>query len=139
VADLVGRTLGRYEVTALVGQGGMATVYRAHDPVLDRVVAIKVMHGHLAGDPAFVGRFQHEAQAVAALSHPNIVKVFDFGTETDCYYMVMEFIDGSTLAALLGERAAAGATPAGRGSVRQSTTRVPGAWCIEMSSPPTFC
>ena len=118
VADLVGKTLGRYTVTALIGQGGMATVYRAHDPVLDREVAIKVMHGHLAADPAFVGRFQHEAQAVAALSHPNIVKVFDFGTEVDSYYMVMELIDGSTLANLLTERAAA-ASP-GRGAALSS-------------------
>ena len=118
MADLVGKKLGRYTVTALIGQGGMATVYRAHDPVLDREVAIKIMHGHLAADPAFVGRFQHEAQAVAALSHPNIVKVFDFGTEVDSYYMVMELIDGSTLANLLTERAAA-ASP-GRGAALSS-------------------
>ncbi len=119
MADLVGKQLGRYTVTGLIGQGGMATVYKAHDPVLDRVVAIKVMHGHLASDPAFVGRFQHEAQAVAALSHPNIVKVFDFGTEADSYYMVMELIDGSTLATLLTERAAAAAPNRGPLSAKE--------------------
>ncbi len=115
MADLVGKKLGRYQVTSLIGQGGMATVYRAHDPVLERVVAIKVMHGHLAADAAFVGRFQHEAQAVAALSHPNIVKVFDFGSESGAYYMVMELIDGSTLATMLTERATAAAP--GRGAL----------------------
>ena len=96
------QTLGRYELTSLVGAGGMATVYRAVDPVLKRDVAIKVMHPHLAADSAFVGRFKHEAQAVAALRHPNIVKVYDFGNEGDSYYMVMEFVDGPTLSALLG-------------------------------------
>ncbi len=110
--DLVGRTLGRYQVTALVGRGGMAAVYRGVDPVLDRTVAIKVMHSHLAADPAFVSRFRHEAQAVAALRHPNIVKVFDFGNEGESYYMVMEFIDGPTLAALLQAGAAASSTKA---------------------------
>ncbi len=110
--DLVGRTLGRYQVTVLVGRGGMATVYRGADPVLDRTVAIKVMHSHLAADPTFVSRFRHEAQAVAALRHPNIVKVFDFGNEGESYYMVMEFIDGPTLAALMQAGAAASSTKA---------------------------
>jgi len=110
--DLVGRTLGRYQAAALVGRGGMATVYRGLDPVLDRVVAIKVMHSHLAADPTFVSRFRHEAQAVAALRHPNIVKVFDFGNEGESYYMVMEFIDGPTLAALMAAGAAASSAKA---------------------------
>src|SRR3990172_1471169 len=79
----------------------MATVYQAQDPMLDRTVAIKVLHTHLALDRAFVGRFRREAQAIAALRHPNIVRVFDFGVEDDGYYMVMEFIDGGTMAALL--------------------------------------
>jgi serine/threonine protein kinase/Flp pilus assembly protein TadD len=114
--DLVGRDLGRYQVTALVGRGGMATVYRALDPVLDRPVAIKVMHTHLAADPTFVGRFRHEAQAVAALRHPNIVKVFDFGSEAEAYYMVMEFIDGPTLASLLESRAGEKIAPTGSGT-----------------------
>ena len=113
--DLAGRNLGRYQVTALVGRGGMATVYKAVDPVLDRAVAIKVMHTHLAADPTFVGRFRHEAQAVAALRHPNIVKVFDFGSEAEAYYMVMEFIDGPTLASLLESRAEDKIAPTGSG------------------------
>ncbi|MFH0915770.1 MAG: tetratricopeptide repeat protein [bacterium] len=113
--DLAGRDLGRYQVTALVGRGGMAAVYKALDPVLDRAVAIKVMHTHLAADPTFIGRFRHEAQAVAALRHPNIVKVFDFGSEAEVYYMVMEFIDGPTLAALLESRAGEKIAPTGSG------------------------
>lgn len=99
--ERIGTRLGRYEITSLVGRGGMATVYQAHDPVLDRYVAIKLLHPHLAQDDAFVGRFRHEARAVAALRHPNIVRVFDFGGEDGDYYMVMELIDGGTLAALL--------------------------------------
>jgi tetratricopeptide (TPR) repeat protein len=106
--DLVGSTLGRYQVAALVGRGGMAAVYRALDPVLNRAVAIKVMHSHLAADPTFVSRFRHEAQAVAVLRHPNIVKVFDFGDEGDSYFMVMEFVDGPTLASYMAEGATAG-------------------------------
>ncbi len=110
--DLVGSTLGRYQVSALVGRGGMAAVYRALDPILNRAVAVKVMHSHLAADPNFVSRFRHEAQAVAALRHPNIVKVFDFGNEGDSYYMVMEFIDGPTLASLMMAGATAGGAKA---------------------------
>ena len=95
------RRFGRYEIRDLVGSGGMATVYRAFDPVLEREVAIKVLHPHLAQDASFVGRFQHEARAVAALRHPNIVRVYDVGVEGGSYFMVMEFIDGGTLATLL--------------------------------------
>jgi tetratricopeptide (TPR) repeat protein/tRNA A-37 threonylcarbamoyl transferase component Bud32 len=101
VEELVGRTLGRYEVTALVGRGGMATVYKARHPGLNRTVAVKVLHRHLAVDPAFVGRFRREARAVAALRHPNIVRVYDFDSEGDLYFIVMEFIDGPTFASFL--------------------------------------
>ncbi len=96
-----GETFGRYLIREVVGAGGMATVYRAHDPVLEREVAIKVLHPHLARDEASVGRFRHEARAVAALRHPNIVRVYDAGVENDQHFMVMEFIDGGTLAARL--------------------------------------
>ncbi|HJX62050.1 MAG TPA: tetratricopeptide repeat protein [Dehalococcoidia bacterium] len=99
--ELIGRTLGRYEVTALVGRGGMATVYKARHPGLNRNVAVKVLHRHLAVDPAFVGRFRREARAVAALRHPNIVRVYDFDSEGDLYFIVMEFIDGPTFASFL--------------------------------------
>ncbi len=100
---LSGVNLGRYRVLELVGQGGMASVYRAEDPRLFRQVAIKVPHAHLAADPDFSARFLREAQAVAALRHPNIVQVFDFGEEGATAFMVMELIEGPTLAAMLAE------------------------------------
>jgi|GEM_PF-950595 len=99
--DLTGKTLGRYQVLNMVGRGGMATVYQAKDPGLNRTVALKLLHPHLAADPTFVARFRREAQAVAALRHPNIVQVYDFDSSEGLYFMVMEFIDGPTLATML--------------------------------------
>ncbi len=99
--DLVGRTLGRYRITAFVGRGGMATVYKAQHPGLEQTVAIKVLHPHIATDPDLLRRFRQEAQAVANLRHPNIVRVVDFDYIGDAYFMVMEYIDGPTLAAYL--------------------------------------
>jgi len=96
--DLVGSTLGRFRITALVGRGGMATVYKATHPGLDQTVAIKVLHEQLAADPDIRGRFRREATAVAALRHPNIVRVIDFDEIDGRYFMVMEYIDGQTLA-----------------------------------------
>ena len=101
--DLIGRRLGRYQITALVGRGGMATVYRATHPGLEQTVAIKVLHAHLATDPNMLGRFQREARAVAALRHPNIVHVVDFDCIDGVYFMVMEYVDGPTLSAHLRE------------------------------------
>jgi len=114
--DLIGVNLGRYQVVELVGRGGMASVYRAHDPRLSRQVAVKVPHPHLASDPDFSARFLREARAVAALRHPNIVQVFDFGEEGDTTFMVMELIEGPTLATVLAEQARL-ATPLGPGDV----------------------
>lgn len=94
----IGHTLGgRYRLETLLGQGGMSAVYRADDPNLRRAVAIKLIHGHLAGDPEFVRRFEEEAAAVAQLRHPNIVQVYDFNHDGDTYYMVLEFVPGETL------------------------------------------
>ena len=94
----IGRTLGgRYRIDAPLGQGGMSAVYKATDPNLKRVVAIKLIHSHLSTDPAFVLRFESEAAAVASLRHPNIVQVFDFNNDNGVYYMVLEFIPGETL------------------------------------------
>lgn len=103
--NLVGRTLGKYRVVARLGRGGMAEVYKAYQPGLDRYVAIKVMHSHLAEDPDFIGRFEREARAVANLRHQNIVQVFDFDTEGDLHFMAMELVVGPSLKAELGERA----------------------------------
>ena len=88
---------GRYHIEALLGQGGMSAVYRATDPNLRRLVAIKMIHTHLSTDPNFVNRFKEEAAAVARLRHPNIVQVHDFNIDGETYYMVLEFLVGETL------------------------------------------
>ncbi|HUA94597.1 MAG TPA: Stk1 family PASTA domain-containing Ser/Thr kinase [Acidimicrobiales bacterium] len=91
----------RYELTHLIARGGMAQVYRARDRLLDRPVAIKVLFPELSVDRAFVERFRREAQAAANLSHPNIVPVFDWGEDGGTYFIVMEFVDGQPLSAIL--------------------------------------
>ncbi len=89
--------LGRYEVGRLLGAGGMAEVYEGHDRLLARRVAIKILLSQYAHDPAFLARFRREAQSAASLSHPNIVSVFDTGSEGDTWFIVMEYVDGRTL------------------------------------------
>lgn len=97
-ASWIGQTLGgRYRIDDILGQGGMSAVYKAYDPNLKRVVAIKLIHSHLAEDPQFITRFKEEAAAVAQLRHPHIVQVFDFNSDNDLYYMVQEFVAGETL------------------------------------------
>jgi hypothetical protein len=105
--SLIGKTIDKYQIVEHLGRGGMAEVFKAYQPTLDRYVAIKLMHSFLADDPDFLGRFQREAKAVASLRHPNIVRVYDFDVADGLYYMVMEFIDGHTLKARLVELAAA--------------------------------
>jgi eukaryotic-like serine/threonine-protein kinase len=95
---LVGRTVdGRYQVLSLLARGGMATVYEALDTRLDRVVALKIMHGHLAHDQAFVARFQREAKAAARLTHGHVVAVYDQGEDDGLVYLAMEYVPGRTL------------------------------------------
>jgi len=102
---LVGRLLdGRYHVRSRIAHGGMATVYLATDTRLDRMVALKVMHAELARDVDFVNRFIGEAKSVARLSHPNIVQVFDQGSDGQYLYLAMEYVPGRTLRSLLQER-----------------------------------
>ncbi|MGW2208969.1 Stk1 family PASTA domain-containing Ser/Thr kinase [Streptomyces sp. NPDC001781] len=104
---LLGQVLdGRYRVEARIAVGGMATVYRALDIRLDRVLALKVMHPALAADGAFVDRFIREAKSVARLSHPNVVQVFDQGTDGGYVYLAMEYVAGCTLRDVLRERGA---------------------------------
>ncbi|WP_437068620.1 Stk1 family PASTA domain-containing Ser/Thr kinase [Streptomyces sp. enrichment culture] len=104
---LVGQVLdGRYRVEARIAVGGMATVYRAVDTRLDRVLALKVMHQALAADGVFVERFIREAKSVARLAHPNVVQVFDQGTDGSYVYLAMEYIAGCTLRDVLRERGA---------------------------------
>ncbi|WP_153814560.1 Stk1 family PASTA domain-containing Ser/Thr kinase [Streptomyces sp. SUK 48] len=104
---LVGHVLdGRYRVDARIAAGGMATVYRALDMRLDRVLALKVMHPALAADGVFVERFIREAKSAARLDHPNVVQVFDQGTDGSYVYMAMEYVAGCTLRDVLRERGA---------------------------------
>ncbi|GGU24908.1 serine/threonine protein kinase [Streptomyces coeruleorubidus] len=104
---LVGQVLdGRYRVDARIAVGGMATVYRAVDTRLDRVLALKVMHPSLAVDGSFVERFIREAKSVARLAHPNVVQVFDQGTDGSYVYLAMEYVAGCTLRDVLRERGA---------------------------------
>ena len=102
-----GARLGPYEVVALVGSGGMGEVYKAVDPRLNRTVAIKVLPAHLAADPSFQHRFEREAQVVAALNHPHICTLHDIGRHDQIDYLVMEYVDGETLA----DRLTKGALP----------------------------
>ena len=101
---LVGKTVGsRYEIRALLARGGMATVYEAVDLRLDRLVALKVMHPHLAADPGFVARFEREAKSAARLAHPHVVGVYDQGEADGLVYLAMELIPGRTLRDVIRE------------------------------------
>jgi eukaryotic-like serine/threonine-protein kinase len=99
---MIGQRVGPYEVVAKLGAGGMGEVYRAHDARLHRDVAIKVLPPSFAADPERRTRFEREAQAIAALSHPNVIAVFDIGTHDDQIYVVTELLEGETLRQRLG-------------------------------------
>src|SRR5437868_1562811 len=102
---MVGEVLAdRYELEELVGSGGMSSVYRAHDRLLDRKVALKILHEQYTEDADYVERFRREARAVAALSHPNIVTVIDRGEHENKQFIVFEYIDGENLKALIQRR-----------------------------------
>jgi beta-lactam-binding protein with PASTA domain/tRNA A-37 threonylcarbamoyl transferase component Bud32 len=101
---MIGRLIdGRYQVKSRIARGGMATVYLATDLRLERRVALKIMHGHLADDSQFKERFIQEARSAARLAHPNVVNVFDQGQDNDVAYLVMEYLNGITLRDLLTE------------------------------------
>jgi hypothetical protein len=108
MSDLVGEMLGNYRIEALLGSGGMGEVYRATHVRLNRPAAIKILHAHLAADPSFQARFVREAQAAAALRHPNIVEVFDFGEQAGRAYLVMELVPDGSLRTLLRRAAQPG-------------------------------
>src|SRR2546427_4013474 len=82
--SLVGKSLGQFRLVEHLGSGGMATVFKAYQPTLDRYVAVKVLPAYYARDPIFVKRFEQEARSVAKLAHPNIVQIYDFGEPTNC-------------------------------------------------------
>ena len=93
-----GTPLGPYEILSPIGAGGMGEVYKARDTRLDRTVAIKVLPEHVAADPDLKQRFEREARTVAALNHPHICTLFDIGREGETDFLVMEYLDGETLA-----------------------------------------
>lgn len=101
---MIGTVLGnRYEIISQLGGGGMALVYKARDTLLNRPVTVKVLRSEYTGDEEFVSRFRREAQAVAKLSHPNIVSVYDVGQERDTHFIVMEYIEGRNLKQIIKE------------------------------------
>ena len=94
----IGKKLdGRYELLELIGVGGMAEIYRAKDLEEDRIVAVKILKTELADSDEFLRRFRNESKAIALLSHPNIVKIYDVGFTDRVQYIVMEYVDGITL------------------------------------------
>lgn len=103
--ELVGKTLGHFEIVQQLGRGGMATVYKAYQANLQRHVAIKVLLPSLAEDMDLVKRFLREAQSAAALRHPNVITIHDVGSEEQTHYIVMEYLEGMTLAELLAQEA----------------------------------
>ncbi len=103
---MIGKTFGgRYSIQEKIASGGMAEVYRAHDITLNRTVAVKILYSRYAAEAGFVARFRREAQAAANLNHPNIVNIYDWGSEDSTYYIVMEFITGRTLKDIIAEQA----------------------------------
>lgn len=99
------RLAGRYELLSKIGGGGMAVVYKGHDLLLDRIVAIKVLRPQFGQDEDFIRRFRREAQAAARLSHPNVVSIYDVGQDEETHYIVMEYVDGETLKDLIKREA----------------------------------
>src|SRR5436190_14168708 len=102
-----GSRLGPYEIVSAIGAGGMGEVYKAKDTRLDRTVAIKVLPSHVSGDPALRERFEREARTIAALSHPHICTLHDVGRHEGTDFLVLEYLEGQTLA----ERLTKGALP----------------------------
>lgn len=94
----------RYQIIRSIGEGGMANVYLAYDPILDRNVAVKILRGDLSNDEKFVRRFQREAISASSLTHPNIVEMYDVGEDEGNYFIVMEYVDGKTLKSLIKKR-----------------------------------
>jgi serine/threonine protein kinase len=96
-----GQRLGPYEIVSRLGAGGMGEVFRAKDTRLGREVALKILPADVGGDPVRKARFEQEARAVAALNHPNIVGVYDVGTQDGVFYIVTELVPGETLDAII--------------------------------------
>lgn len=104
INSLVGKSLGQFRIVERIGAGGMATVFKAYQPTLDRYVAVKVLPAYHARDPIFRERFAREARSVAKLAHPNIVQIHDFGEQDSITYIVMEYVESGTLKDRLKQR-----------------------------------
>src|SRR5271165_5595794 len=98
MSNLIGQRIGQYEIIGMLGTGGMAHVYRARQESMARDVVIKVIRPNLTQDEQFLERFNREAHIVASLSHPHILKVFDYGQQNETFYLVMELVAGGSLA-----------------------------------------
>src|SRR5215467_4562410 len=103
MALTAGTRLGPYEVVSAIGAGGMGEVYKARDTRLDRIVAVKVLAEAVASDPEFRERFEREARSISALNHPNICTLYDVGNQRGTDFLVMEYLEGETLAARLAK------------------------------------
>jgi serine/threonine-protein kinase len=114
MANLIGQRLGQYEIIALLGKGGMATVYRARQTSINRDVAIKIIKPDLAETEQFIKRFEREARTIATMSHPHILKVFDYGQHGDVVYLVTELLSGGSLNDLIRQEGALPLTTAAR-------------------------
>src|SRR5271168_2363528 len=104
MALVTGTKLGPYEITGLLGAGGMGEVYRARDPRLDREVAIKVLASHLSQNAELHARFEREAKTISGLQHPHICVLYDIGRQDGVDFLVMEYLEGETLAVRLARR-----------------------------------
>ena len=113
------------EILELLGQGGMGVVYKARQPQLDRLVALKILPPAASRDPSFAERFTREARALARLNHPNIVSVYDFGQAREFYYFIMEFVDGVNLRQLEQSRRLAPIWRLGRADCRLGRDKSP--------------
>jgi serine/threonine protein kinase len=104
IDTFLGRTIGGYHLVEKIGQGGMGVVYKGRQVSLDRVVAVKILSKQLYDNEEFIKRFEREAKAVARINHPNIVAVYDFGQHDGLWFMVTEFVEGSSLSRLIAEK-----------------------------------
>ncbi|MEJ2212202.1 MAG: serine/threonine-protein kinase, partial [Anaerolineae bacterium] len=102
--EYIGRRLGAYQIVEQIGRGGMATVFKAYQPSMDRYVAIKILPSHLTEDESFVGRFTREARTLARLEHPHILPVHDYGEQDGITYLVMRYVEAGTLKDLIARK-----------------------------------
>ena len=138
----IGGQLGTYLIDSVIGRGGMSVVYRARHSRLGMWVALKVLAPELGSDDAFRERFLREAQMAAAVDHPNVIPIHDMGVHEGSLYIVMRYVAGGDLKALLAggqHRPPARRCGCSRRSPRRSTPRTPAASSTATSSPPTSC